>query len=177
MTALLFSCTIQKRVYLPGYHVQWKAFPSKAHHSSEAISRADKPVANAADPDQLVHDNPASEVYARPSDSLLEQEPKQTNRNNAANIPVASSRESKHITDYHRKTEVKPVKHELKQQQAAPKGDAAEVSLLFLIIAGVLILIGVLLIALIPSPIPGIIFFVLGGIFLIVPIYLFFTNI
>src|SRR5690606_39295771 len=35
-TFVLFSCTMEKRVHRPGYHVEWKKSPSTTHTKPEA---------------------------------------------------------------------------------------------------------------------------------------------
>jgi len=180
LTAVLFSCTIQKRTHLPGYHVQWKASEKKVDNH-KSVAGQDKMAEESLSVEQeaIAQNAPVSVSAVRISDASNEEQVQQNDQPERLTAPaVAFTNETAFVPEL---VTDKPVSMEQKapdmKQSAKLKGDSAEVSLLFLIVAGVFIVIGIVLIALLTSPIPAIIFFVLGAIFLIIPLYLLISNI
>lgn len=76
---VLFSCTVQRRVYQPGYHVEWNKHLSSAH--TEATDTRNRP----ADADESLTAAPFPQSGAIDTDSL----PVTTSSENAS-VPSAS---------------------------------------------------------------------------------------
>lgn len=175
-TLYLSACTIEKRTYLPGYAIEWRL--PKLKHTFNQREQVITPELAALPPEKTVLLQAATTVLRPDSASFRKQavtDRKNKQQPTSINQPLRSADTVRIIPSQSmREKEKTPVR--LPKKSAAGDDFPIEVFLLFVIAAVILIAIGLLLMALISTNVPGIIFLVLAAILLIFPVYLLFTN-